>query len=174
MNLNPTIFLNEADSITSAESEDTSKNQSIENEQEKTLNNESKRILQRMDSKIIHHEHIEKSRKKTDQEPFDTICNKINVLSLENESESMCEKSFQIEILINQPTSAKDDCGLMEEVEIDLVEKLNQTECKEEADYYIKCNSLHIAEIKKLGIPIRNDSYDSTSGFESKQQQTKF
>jgi len=102
--------------------------------------------------------------------------------SVENTKE-INEKKFKIEILIKQPSDARDYCGFLKQVEMDIVEKANQAENskekfereEDEVNFYhdVSIRDINISELMKSGF-VRKDSEDQIDHFKNFTQQTDF
>jgi len=92
-------------------------------------------------------------------------------------------KKFKIEILIKQPSDARDYCGCLKHVEMDIVEKANQAENakekfereEDEVNFYhdVSLRDINISELMKSGF-VRKDSEDQIDHFKNFPQQTDF
>lgn len=175
--LNASINIKKLDSATSSKSgQPSSREKSFENDDQEIMtkatdsNHDQEDIFEKTDSKIIHHENLNKSRRQENSEDLNAVCNEINELYLEN-TDAINEKTFEIEIVIKQPLDSKNDFGFVKEIEIDLLEKLSQE--GDDLSYYVPYKD-EINRLNELGIPVKNDSDDTMYEFKNQQQETKF
>jgi cytidine deaminase len=110
------------------------------------------------------------------------VCSENSAIHEENTKE-VNEKKFKIEILIKQPIDAREYCGFLKEVEMDLIERSNQVvensketqKEEDEVNFYhdVSIRDINISELLKSGYA-RKDSEDQIDHFKNFTQQTDF